>query len=171
MAIFNQEVQNFIKKKLTDAKILFERALCELDVENRISFAETNLRIKEIIEKIKPCEYNLRIAAESAWGATTSAIDALVSSELEDHPTIIERARTESLKQLVRDFDTSDLKEIWDKYNSRMVLLHGKCFYNGECYDPLDRIKERIESTDELLKLINNIINNNSSLYNGLSEI
>jgi len=81
MALFNQDVQDFINNKLKNALTFFKRAICELQVPNKIKAAKKQIIKKNLLNKLKPCDYNLRIASESAWGATICAIDALIISE------------------------------------------------------------------------------------------
>ena len=80
-----------------------------------------------------------RIAAEVAWGATKRATDGLVLARTGREPT--GTGQTTRGLNLLRRIEPA-LEPLVRQYTSRIVDLHGRCFYSGICGDVNDLIRE-----------------------------
>jgi hypothetical protein len=80
-----------------------------------------------------------RIAAEAAWGATKRATDALILIRTGQEPTSTGQT-TRGIGNLGRaDASVAPLARL---YNRRIVRLHGRCFYTGNCGEVADLIED-----------------------------
>ena len=91
-----------------------------------------------------------RIAAEVAWGATKRATDALILGRTGREPT-----GTGQTTRGIAYLDRTDrlMAPLARQYNRRIVALHGRCFYSGDCGEVEYLIEETvnyIRSAEEL---------------------
>ncbi len=95
-------------------------------------------------EAIGLLEYGkLRIAAEVAWGATKRATDALILSRTGEEPR--STAQTSGgVRALSRQDQAHEVLRA--SYRDRARLLHGKCFYHGDC-EPRDTVVGVVRGT------------------------
>ncbi|MGQ4874784.1 MAG: PaREP1 family protein [Promethearchaeia archaeon] len=112
-----------------------------------------DLALKEL-EESKNNPKKLRDAAEKAWGATASAVEALIEAKTGEK-IIKGKNRSRRLIELAEDRKIPD--HIQARYFSREDTLHGDCFYNGIC-EPRDRIERRIRETKDLIDDIEKLI-------------
>jgi hypothetical protein len=112
------------------------------------------LAIDELAE-LEDTPDKIRDASEKAWGATASAVDALIETKT---GKVIKKGKDRSklLTQLVEDEQVVPA-DIQARYFSREDSLHGDCFYNGNC-EPHDRIAKRIRDTKGLIDDIEALI-------------
>ena len=99
-------------------------------------------------EAIGLLEYGkLRIAAEVAWGATKRATDALILSRTGEEPR-----STAQTSGGVRALSRQDqaLEVLRASYRDRARLLHGKCFYHGDC-EPRDTVVGVVRGTADYI--------------------
>ncbi len=82
-----------------------------------------------------------RIAAEVAWGATKRATDALILARTGREPT-----GTGQTTRGIAVLDRTDpsMAPLARLYNKRIVVLHGRCFYSGNCGEAGDLIGETV---------------------------
>ena len=114
-----------------------------------------DLALKELKASEKE-PVKIRDAAEKAWGATASAVEALIESTTGEE---IEKGRERS-RRLVNLEDNKIIPEemnIVKRYYVREDILHGDCFYSGKC-EPRDEIERRIIETKSLLTDIQKLI-------------
>ena len=85
----------------------------------------------------------IRNAAEKSWGATKRATDALVLAREGEEPQSGGQARRALLRLSGQDpaFDAFQ-----GQYNTRSALLHGNCFYDGNC-EPEREMADLIRAT------------------------
>lgn len=114
-----------------------------------------DLALKELKASEKE-PVKIRDAAEKAWGATASAVEALIEVKTGEE---IEKGRERSRK-LVNLEDNKMIPEemnIVKRYYIREDILHGDCFYSGKC-EPRNEIERRIKETKLLLNDIQKLI-------------
>lgn len=89
-----------------------------------------------------------RNAAEKAWGATKRATDALILARTGDEPRSAGYAR----RALLRLGSASPAcKTFHGEYSIRSELLHGNCFYDGNC-EPTAEMAALIRATDAYIR-------------------
>jgi len=125
-----------IEEKMKNARMLYE------------------LAIKELKESKKEPD-KIRDASEKAWGATASAIEALIEKKT-GKEIIKGKERSKKLMTLI-ETDKVIPAHIGFRYFTREDFLHGDCFYLGKC-EPKSEIKRRIRETKDLLDDIEKMI-------------
>ncbi len=90
-------------------------------------------------------QWDIRDAAEKAWGATKRATDALILARTGKEPE-----RTTETGAELRKLQSSDPRvrsaNLRRRYYARQAELHGQCFYNGLC-DPLEDTERQVRRT------------------------
>ncbi len=87
----------------------------------------------------------LRNAAEKAWGATKRATDALVLARTGSEP----RSSGQTIRGIRRlGAQNIALKQLELLCTNRSQVLHGLCFYNGNCEPEELLIKDIRETAD-----------------------
>ena len=100
-------------------------------------FADAWALYADAIEVLALGKY--RLAAEAAWGATKRATDALILARTGREPATTGQT-TRGIGNLGRaDAGISPLTRL---YNRRIVRLHGRCFYSGNCSEVTDLIRD-----------------------------
>ena len=90
---------------------------------------------------------DVRDAAEKAWCATKRATDALILARTGTEPEISsDTAR--GLATLATE--NRDYRSLRRRYHSRQNILHGACFYLGDC-EPLAETERRIRETADYI--------------------
>ena len=113
-----------------------------LEVERvTVIFDDAWVLYEDAIEQLEAGK--LRNAAEKAWGATKRATDALVLARTGDEPRTAGRT-LRALRLLRRD--APDLEPLLYRYTHRGNVLHGRCFYDGNC-DPEEETAWDIRET------------------------
>ena len=120
-----------------------------LETDDQVSaiFADARTLYADALEMLEADK--LRNAAEKAWGATKRATDALIiartAEELRPGQT------THKLRTLRREAN-SDEAEMFEsvrvRYFAWQNLLHGRCFYNGDCAPQSDIVADIRETLD-----------------------
>ena len=107
-------------------------------------FADARQVHAQAIERLE--QGDMRDAAEQAWCATKRSTDALILARtgVEPGTTAI---TTDELDHLAgRD---ASVKTLVGRYYSRIIQLHGACFYNGMCNEETER---RIRETADYIR-------------------
>lgn len=92
---------------------------------------------------------NLRQAAEKAWGATMRATAALVLARTGEEPERSDQV-SRSLKELALKDSRVD-RSLVGRYYTRLMILHGECFYHG-IMEPREAIVRRIRETKAYIR-------------------
>ncbi len=90
----------------------------------------------------------LRNAAEKAWGATKRSTDAMVLARTGDEPQSAGQARR---ALLLMSNDGPAFDAFQGQYNTRSLLLHINCFYDGNC-EPEAEMTALIRATDSCIE-------------------
>ena len=99
-------------------------------------FSDSHTLFSEAIEILELGKH--RVAAEVAWGATKRATDALILARTGREPTGTGQT-TRGIGYLAKiDADFVPLERL---YNRRIVWLHGRCFYAGNCNEATDLVR------------------------------
>ena len=109
-------------------------------------FADARLLYDDALEQLG--EGKLRYAAEKAWGATKRATDALILARTGEEPPAVGRTLRE-LRALRRA--DSALDSLEGRYNTRANVLHGECFYDGNC-EPEDVLARDVRETLDYIR-------------------
>jgi hypothetical protein len=119
-----QERTRIPEDLFTDAELLLDAALRELDAGD------------------------IRQAAEKAWGATKRATDALILARTGEEP----RTSGQTTRR-IRQLALSDpaVSSIAVDFANRAWVLHGSCFYDGQC-EPQESIAADIRATTDLIR-------------------
>ena len=109
-------------------------------------FADARLLYDDALEQLEAGKP--RNAAEKAWGATKRATDALILARTGREP----RSAGRTLRELrvLRRADTS-FESLEGRYNTRANVLHGACFYDGNC-EPEDMLALDIRETLDYIR-------------------
>ena len=91
----------------------------------------------------------LRNSAEKAWGATKRATDGLLLARTGREPSD-DGQTTQGLRILMWDNPQID-RELKGRYNTRANVLHGMCFYDGNC-EPEDVTERDIRETLDYIR-------------------
>ena len=109
-------------------------------------FADARLLYDDAVEALELGK--LRIAAEAAWGATRRATDALILARTGRAPQLTGQTSNGMRVLSHADPELAPLREL---YGYRARVLHGDCFYSGDCGPP-DAISDLIRETDEYIR-------------------
>jgi hypothetical protein len=106
-------------------------------------FADAQVLYADALEELD--RGNLRNAAEKAWGATKRATDALLLARTGREP----RTSGQTIRGIraLRRQDPA-LEPLRLRFNSRLAVLHGLCFYDGVCEPEDDLIADIRETAD-----------------------
>ena len=92
---------------------------------------------------------DIRQAAEKAWCATKRATDALILARTGEEPRTSGQT-TRRIRQLAL-IDPA-ISSIAVDFANRAWVLHGSCFYDGQC-EPQESIAADIRATSDLIQL------------------
>ena len=109
-------------------------------------FADARTIHGEALERLQAGD--IRDAAEKAWCATKRATDALILARTGREPRTSGQT-TRGLRLLRRTDQIFDQMET--RYSARAHVLHGECFYDGNC-EPEDVLARDIR---EIVQYIN----------------
>ncbi|MCE2464125.1 MAG: hypothetical protein J4F46_09515 [Dehalococcoidia bacterium] len=107
------------------------------------TFADARLLYDDALEQLEAGK--LRNAAEKASGATKRATDALILARTGEEP----RTAGRTLRELRRADSAFDSLE--GRYNTRANVLHGECFYDGNC-EPEDVLARDVRETLDYIR-------------------
>lgn len=110
-------------------------------------FADARFLYAEALEQLQ--QGKLRNSAEKAWGATKRATDAMLLARTGREPRSAGQT-TRGLRILLRDNPQID-RELEGRYNTRANVLHGMCFYDGNC-EPEDVTERDIRETIDYIR-------------------
>ena len=90
---------------------------------------------------------DIREAAEQAWCATWRSTDALILARTGELPTSLR-----DTDFAIASLSVSDpaLEPLTNRYATCAELLHGECFYTGQC-EPLDDTERLIRRTADYI--------------------
>jgi hypothetical protein len=91
---------------------------------------------------------DIRQAAEKAWGAAKRATDALILARTGEEPRTTGQT-TRGIRQLARN-DPS-VSPIAIGFANRAWVLHGSCFYDGQC-EPQESIADDVRATADFIR-------------------
>ena len=109
-------------------------------------FADARLLYDDALEQLEAGK--LRNAAEKAWGATKRATDALILARTGEEPETTAITSRELLR-LARQFNNGE--SMVGRYYTRANVLHGACFYDGNC-EPEDVLARDIRETLDFIR-------------------
>ncbi len=104
-------------------------------------FADARTIHGEALERLQAGD--IRDAAEKAWCATKRATDALILARTGREPRTSGQT-TRGIRFLRREDQIFDPLET--RYSARAHILHGECFYDGNC-EPEDVLARDIRET------------------------
>ena len=108
-------------------------------------FVDARVLYEDAIEQLE--QGKLRNAAEKAWGAAKRATDALILARTGEEPR-----STAQTSGGIRALSRQDqaLEVLRASYRDRARLLHGKCFYHGDC-EPRDTVVGVVRGTADYI--------------------
>ena len=112
-----------------------------------VLFADARVLYADALEQLE--RGKLRNAAEKAWGATKRATDAMLLARTGREPRSAGQT-TRGLRILLRDNPQID-RELEGRYSIRANVLHGMCFYDGNC-EPEDVTERDIRETSDYIR-------------------
>ena len=112
-----------------------------------VLFADARDLYDEALEQL--AQGKLRNSAEKAWGATKRATDGLLLARTGREPSD-DGQTTRGLRILLWDNPQID-RELEGRYNTRANVLHGMCFYDGNC-EPAEALIQDIRETLDYIR-------------------
>ena len=109
-------------------------------------FADAEQMLAEALRELE--DGDIRQAAEKAWCATKRAIDALILARTGMEPRTTGQT-TRSIRLLARTDPA--VSPIAVEFANRAWVLHGSCFYDGQC-EPEESIAEDIRETANVIR-------------------
>ena len=118
-------------------------AIIGAEIPERVAaiFADARTIHGEALERLQAGD--IRDAAEKAWCATKRATDALILARTGEEPRTSGQT-TRGIRLLRREDQI--FRPIEARYNTRAHILHGECFYDGNC-EPEDILAQDIRET------------------------
>lgn len=103
-------------------------------------FADARFLYDEALEQLQ--QGKLRNSAEKAWGATKRATDAMLLARTGREP----RSAGQTIRGLRSFRSDPEISLLEGPYNTRANVLHGMCFYDGNC-EPAEALIQDIRET------------------------
>ena len=105
-----------------------------------VLFADARELYDEALEQL--AQGKLRNSAEKAWGATKRATDGLLLARTGREP----RSAGQTIRGLRSFRSDPEIGRLEGPYNTRANVLHGMCFYDGNC-EPAEALIQDIRET------------------------
>ena len=108
-------------------------------------FADAWIMHAAAVERLEASD--IRDASEKAWCATKRATDALIMERTGQEPRTSGQTRR-GVRALGRNDD--EIRGLAVRYGNRESVLHGSCFYDGDC-EPEDELARDIRETADYI--------------------